>query len=78
MNWMNCWETFYMQLFHTRMNGWETFYMQLFHQHGTLINVQQVNDINPLYEVADTSRTPLHVRNSVARCTALSTHTTTW
>jgi hypothetical protein len=44
----------------TQMNCWETFYMQLFHQHGTLINERQVYDINPLYEMADTSRTPLH------------------
>jgi hypothetical protein len=44
----------------TRMNCWETFYMQLFHQNGTLINEQQVSDINPLYEIADTSRIPLH------------------
>jgi len=45
---------------YTRMNCWKTFYRQLFHQHSTLINEQQVNDINPLYEVADTSQTPLH------------------
>jgi hypothetical protein len=44
----------------TCMNCWETFNMQLFHQHGTLINEQQVNDFNPLYEMADTSRIPLH------------------
>jgi hypothetical protein len=44
----------------TRMNFWKTFYIQLFHQHGTLINEQQVNDINPLYKIADTSWTPLH------------------
>jgi hypothetical protein len=30
------------------MNCWETFYMQLFHKHGTLINEQHLNDINPL------------------------------
>jgi hypothetical protein len=44
----------------TPLNWWETFYMQLFHQHGTLINEQQVNNINPLYEIADTSWVPLH------------------
>jgi hypothetical protein len=44
----------------TRMNCWETFYMQLFHQYGTLIIEQQVNNINPLYEIADTSRIPLN------------------
>jgi hypothetical protein len=44
----------------TRVNCWETFYMQLFHQHGTLVNEQRVYDVNPLYEIADTSRSPLH------------------
>jgi hypothetical protein len=39
----------------TRMNCWETVYMQLFHRHDTLNNEQQVSDINPLYEIADTS-----------------------
>jgi len=39
----------------TRMNCWETFYMQLLHQHRTLINEQQVSDIIPLHEIADTS-----------------------
>jgi hypothetical protein len=39
----------------TRMNCLEIFYMQIFHQHGALINEQQVNDINHLYEIADTS-----------------------
>jgi hypothetical protein len=42
------------------MNCRETFYMQLFHQHGTLIDEQHVNDINPLYKIADTSRIPIH------------------
>jgi hypothetical protein len=40
----------------TRMNCWETFYMQAFHQHKLLITEQQISDINPLYELADTSR----------------------
>jgi len=39
----------------------ENFYMQALHQHKTLINEQYVNDINSLYEFADTSRIPLHV-----------------
>jgi hypothetical protein len=43
-----------------RMNCWEKFYMQLFHQHCTLINEQHLNDINPLYEIADTPRIPMH------------------
>ena len=38
------------------MNGWETFYMQAFHQHNIMINEQQVSDLIPLYELADTSR----------------------
>jgi hypothetical protein len=42
------------------MNCWETCYMQLLHQHGTLINEQHLNDINPLYEIADKSRIPIH------------------
>ena len=45
----------------TRMNCWGTFYMQILHQHNMLINEQQVNDINPLWELADTTRTPLHI-----------------
>jgi hypothetical protein len=43
----------------TQMNCWETFYMQALHQHKLLINKQQISDINPLYELADTSRIPL-------------------
>jgi hypothetical protein len=57
-----------------RMNCWETFYMQLFHQHGTLINEQHVNDVNHLYEIADTSRIPIHARNSVTNCMAHNAH----
>jgi hypothetical protein len=44
----------------TRMNWWETFYIQLFHQHDTLINEQQVYNVNPLYAIANTTRTPLY------------------
>jgi hypothetical protein len=43
----------------TRTNCWETFYMHIFHQHNLLINEQNISDINPLYELADTSRIPL-------------------
>ena len=43
------------------MKGWETFYMQTFHQRNILINEQQVNDINPLSELADTPRVLLRV-----------------
>ena len=42
-----------------RVNCWET-YIQAFHQHKISITEQQVSDINPLYELADTSRIPLH------------------
>jgi len=40
----------------TRMNCWETLYMQIFHQHKVLITEQQIGDINPLYELANTTR----------------------
>jgi len=39
----------------TRMNCWETPYMQAFHHHNILIAEQQVNDMNPLYELIYTS-----------------------
>jgi hypothetical protein len=42
------------------MNCWETLYLQAFHQNHTLINEQQVSDINPLYELADKLRIPLY------------------
>jgi len=45
----------------TRMNCWEVLYMQAFHQCNILIKEQQVNDINPLYELAYTSRGQLHI-----------------
>jgi hypothetical protein len=62
----------------TRMNCWETFYMQVFHQHKLLINEQNISDINPLYELAETSRIPLQKMhpNSVSFCTAHNTHAT--
>ena len=37
-----------------RMNCWETFYIQTFHPHNIIISEQQVNGINPLFELADT------------------------
>jgi hypothetical protein len=40
----------------TRINRCETLYIQAFHQRNTLINEQQVSDINPLYELTDKSR----------------------
>ena len=36
------------------MNCWEALYMQIFHQHGILITEQQIGDINPVYELANT------------------------
>jgi len=45
----------------TLMNRWETLYMQILHQNNMLINEQQDNDTNPFYELADTTRTPLHI-----------------
>ena len=38
-----------------RMNCWEALYMQGFYQRNILIEEQQVNDINPLYKLANTS-----------------------
>jgi len=42
----------------TGTDCWET-YMQTFHKHKILITEQQISNINPLYELADTSRIPL-------------------
>ena len=36
----------------TKMNCWEALYMQAFYQRNILIEEQKVNDINPLYELA--------------------------
>jgi hypothetical protein len=35
--------------------------MQIFRQHNLLINEQNISDIKPLYELADTSRIPLQI-----------------
>jgi len=43
------------------MNCWEALYMHAFHQRNLLIEELQVSDINPLYELAQTSRGQLHV-----------------
>ena len=45
----------------TRINCWEALYMQALHQHNILIEEQQVNDRNPLYELAHTSRDLLRI-----------------
>jgi len=34
------------------MDCWETLYMQVFHQQKVLFDEQQVNDTNPLFELA--------------------------
>jgi len=43
------------------MNCWEALYMQAFHQRNILIEEQQVSDINPVCELAHTSRGQLHI-----------------
>jgi hypothetical protein len=45
----------------TRMNCWGAVHMQAFHQCNILIEEQQVNDINPLYELADMSHGQLRI-----------------
>jgi hypothetical protein len=39
--------------------------MQIFDQHKLLINEQKISDINPLYELADTSRIPLQKKRTL-------------
>jgi hypothetical protein len=39
--------------------------MQIFHQHKLLINEQNSSDINPLYELAVTSRIPLQKKRTL-------------
>ena len=34
------------------MNNWENLYIQIYRQHDRLITEQQVNEPNPLYELA--------------------------
>jgi hypothetical protein len=45
----------------TKMNCWESLYMQGFYQNNILIVEQQVNDINPLYQLAYTTHDLLSV-----------------
>jgi hypothetical protein len=45
----------------TRMNCWEALHMQAFYQHNILTEEQQVNDINPLYELPHTSSDLLRI-----------------
>jgi len=35
---------------------WENIYIQTFHNHGLLVKEQQVNDINPLYNIMNETR----------------------
>ena len=35
-----------------KMNHWENMYKQIYHQQKQLITEQQVNELNPLYELA--------------------------
>jgi len=44
-----------------KMNCWETVYIQTFHKHNTLTAEQQVNNINPLFQLAYTTRDLLRV-----------------
>jgi hypothetical protein len=39
------------------MDTWETFFIQTVHQQEMLIEEQQVNDLNPLYRLAQTPQT---------------------
>ena len=36
-----------------RMNCWEAMFIQIYYQDGTLIMEQQVNEYNPLFELAN-------------------------
>jgi hypothetical protein len=40
----------------TKMSCWESLYIQVYHHHNKLITEQQVEDTNPLYGLAYTSR----------------------
>jgi len=42
----------------TYMDCWEALYMQVFRQKKVLIDEQQVNDTNPLFDLAKISYTP--------------------
>jgi len=39
-----------------RMNWWKNIYIQTYHNHGLLVKEQQVNDINPLYNIINETR----------------------
>jgi hypothetical protein len=44
------------------MNYWENMYIQIYRQYGKLIDEQQVNEINPLFEHA---RPPNTLKDSI-------------
>jgi hypothetical protein len=48
----------------TRMDCWEALYIQTLHQRQVLITEQQVNDINPLFELTQTIAIPRTSRHS--------------
>jgi hypothetical protein len=44
-----------------KMNHWENMYIQIYHQQDQLITEQQINELNPLYKLAQLLHT---LRNS--------------
>jgi len=44
-----------------KINNWENMYIQIYRQQDQLITEQQINELNPLYELAQLSHT---LRNS--------------
>jgi len=58
----------------THMNCWEAFYMQVFHQHKILIAEQQVGDSNPFYELVNTTKILPRNSLPVSRSEAQSAH----
>jgi hypothetical protein len=62
----------------TRMNTWENFYIEQFHGQNKLVTEQQVNEINPLFEMAITLPTsPIHRKTIVAHNQRSQTQHTT-
>jgi len=59
----------------TKLNCWEALYMHAFYQHNILIEEQKVNDINPLYELAQHVITSYTFPDSVYFWTVQHTHT---
>jgi hypothetical protein len=44
-----------------KMNHWENMYIQIYHQQDQFIAKQQINELNPLYELA---QLPYTLQNS--------------